>query len=554
MKELLAKLAAVFAGEITTAAPIRARYSHDASIFEITPDAIVAPRDSHDIQQLVRFVAKYKASYPSLALTPRSAGTDMSGAAIGHSLVVDMTRHFSHINALDGTILSTQPGVYMRDIDLLLERKQLFLGSVPASRAINTIGGMVGNNSGGERSLHYGNTDRSIRELTVVLADGHEYVMKPLNKRELDLKMAQPTFEGRLYKRVYELCEQHYDLIHNARPKVSKNSMGYNLWNVWDRDTGIFDMTQLITGSQGTLGIVTDLQIEAYPKAPHNGLLVAYVTRTSQLQKLIPLVMKHQPVTFEGFDDVTFNLGIKYFNTFRKQLGMKEWLKQQTVLLGQTARFRGHLPNIVLMIEFDGESRDEIDAKITALLHDLAPFHLKTTTRHDDRDSALFWEIRRASFSLLRSKVHTGTAAPFIDDLTVQPRYVHVFLPRLRALLRHYKVPATIAGHFGDGNFHMIPIMDLTKPRQRAKLEPLMRDLVPIILEYGGTLAGEHNDGMIRGPWLPAVFGEDVAQLFREIKELFDPLYIFNPHKKTDASWDYSMAHLRTETDNSVIA
>lgn len=553
MEPLLGNLRAIFKGEIISDLERRRAYSHDASIFELTPSVVLAPKDSADIQSLVTFVTRHKAAHPSLAITPRSAGTDMSGAAIGSSIVLDMTKHFTEIKSIKGTMLHTQPGAYLHTIDPLMAENGLMLTSVPASRAICTIGGMVANNSGGEQSLRYGNTERWVRELKVVLADGNEYTIKPLTKRQLDLKLKQKTYEANLYRQVYELIEANYDLIKNARPKVNKNSMGYNLWSVWDRGTGIFDLTHLFTGSQGTLGIITDITIEAVAKPKHTGLLLLYLPTIKHLDHIIPAVMKHNPATFEGFDNITFNLGIRYFNTFRKQLGTKEWLRQQAWLLGSVAKFRGHLPSVLLMVEFEGATKAEVYKKISKLHDDLAPFKLKSDIEGDESQSAPFWQIRRASLALLRNKVHDKYASPFIDDMTVQPKYLPEFLPKVRRIIRKYKLPATLAGHFGDGNFHIIPLMDIAKKSEQLKLEPVMRELIPIVLQYGGTMAGEHNDGMVRGPWLPAVFGNDMYALFKHTKEIFDPHYIFNPHKKTDASWEYSMDHVRTHNKNGLI-
>jgi FAD/FMN-containing dehydrogenase len=420
------------------------------------------------------------------------------------------------------------------------------LGCVPVSRAINTIGGMVGNNSGGEQSLRYGNADKTIREIKAVLADGNEYAFKPINKRELMVKIAQKDFEGELYRKIYELIEANYDHIKNARPKTHKNSLGYNLWTAWE--TGIFDMTQILTGSQGTLGVMTDIKIAAVPKAKHSGLLLAYLSDVTQLGHIIPLVTSHNPATFEGFDDITFNLGIKYFNTLRKQLGVKEWAKQQAQLLGSVARLKGHIPSMLLMIEFDGDNYQDVNQKIIELQADLhARFkNIRTEIEGNEAESAPFWSIRRAALALLRNQIHGKYASAFMDDMAVDPRHVPDFLPRVRAIIRKYKLPATIQGHFGDGNFHIIPLMEITDPKDQQKLEPAMRELIPIVLSYKGTMAGEHNDGMIRGPWLPAQFGEEMYEIFKDVKEIFDPLYIFNPHKKTDASWDFSMASIRS--------
>lgn len=553
MKKLLNELKPLFRGDILTEGHLLHRYCHDASIFEMVPEAVLHPRHVEDLKTLVSFVSAHKAAYPTLSITPRSAGTDMSGGAIGNSIVVDMVEHFGHIEHIKNNEIRALPGTFMREITPLLDEQNLMLGCLPASRDWCTIGGIAANNSGGEQSLRFGNAEESVKELRVVLADGNEYIVKPLRGRALKQKLAQNDFEGECYRKVYNLIEENYDVIKNARPRVNKNSMGYNLWSVWDRHTGVFDMTRLFVGSQGTLGIISDVTFQLQPKKPHSGLLVMYLPDQKKLGEIIQTVMEQHPATFEGFDDVTFELGIKHYDTFKKQLGKKEWAKQQASLLGSVAKLKGHMPNLVLMAEFEGESQGEVLAKIDTLVCKLAPYKLRTQIAGDEESSSSFWQIRRASLALLKNRVHNKYASPFIDDLAVEPKYLPEFLPKLRKIIRKYKLPATIAGHFGDGNFHIIPLMNIEGTAEQDKLEPVMREVIPLVLEYNGTLAGEHNDGMIRGPWLPAVFGHEIHQLFRQTKEIFDPLYIFNPHKKTDANWDFSMKHIRTNNQRDLI-
>jgi FAD/FMN-containing dehydrogenase len=157
--------------------------------------------------------------------------------------------------------------------------------SYPASRELCTIGGMVNNNSGGEKSLEYGKTENFVTELNVVLADGNAVTMGPLTKRQLDAKMKLKTFEGEIYRKTFELVDTHYDAIKKAKPHVTKNSTGYNLWDVWDRETGIFDLTKLIVGAQGTLGLTTDIQFRLVPHRPHSGLLVLSCTTSTASAK-----------------------------------------------------------------------------------------------------------------------------------------------------------------------------------------------------------------------------------------------------------------------------
>ena len=159
--------------------------------------------------------------------------------------------------------------------------------------------------------------------------------------------------------------------------------------------------------------------------------------------------------------------------------------------------------------------------------------------------SRKFWLMRRESFNLLRSKVKEKHTAPFIDDLVVPPARLSEFLPQLREIIKKYKLLATIAGHLGDGNFHVIPLMKIEDPAERAKFEPAMKEVNTLVIKYGGSVSGEHNDGMIRGPWLKEMYSPSVLGYMKEIKELYDPLNIFNPHKKTDATWEYSFRHIR---------
>lgn len=159
--------------------------------------------------------------------------------------------------------------------------------------------------------------------------------------------------------------------------------------------------------------------------------------------------------------------------------------------------------------------------------------------------SEKFWIMRRYSFQLLRSKVKDKHTAPFIDDFVVPPEHLTAFLPKLRKVIKKYGLFATIAGHMGDGNFHVIPLMKLEDPKDRAKILPAMKAVNNLVLQYGGSLSGEHNDGLVRGPWLEMMYGKDILQLFQSAKYVMDPKGIFNPHKKATASWDYSFSHIR---------
>lgn len=536
------------AGDIDDSRETRDLYSHDASMFELVPEVVVAPKNAEDIKKLVRYVSEAKTRHNKhISLTARSAGTDMTGGAINQSIVMDMVKYFNKIGHVSATEANAQPGVHYRDFEKETLKHGALMPSFPASRDLCTIGGMVANNSGGEKSLQYGKTERFVKELKVVLWDGNEYTIRPLTKPELDKKMAQKTYEGKLYKQIFELCEQHYDVIKAARPNVSKDSTGYHLWNVWDRKTGIFDLNQLIVGSQGTLGFVTDITFRLVPAPKYSGTLVVFLRDISNLGEFINDVLEHKPATFEGFDNYTLMLSFKLFFFFRKTLGWLGMLKLAIQLIPDALKlFRG-IPKMILLIEFNGDTQQEVTSKVHAMRQTLKPYSNKALFEEEDTEDKArkFWIMRRESFNLLRQKVRDKHTAPFIDDLVVPPAHLPEFLPQLRKLLGDYDFLATIAGHMGDGNFHVIPLMQIEKKLERIKIAPAMREVNNLVLSYGGSLSGEHNDGMSRGPWLHLMYSRDVMRLFKEVKKIFDPQNIFNPDKKTDAHWEFSVTHLR---------
>lgn len=537
-----------FKGEISSDIPTLDFYSHDASMFEIIPKLVVFPTDDSDVQAIISTANKLKASIPDLSLTARSGGTDMSGGAINNSVIVDFSKHFTKLGETSdlGTI-ETQPGVYYRDFEVETLKKGFLLPSFPASREICMLGGMINNNSGGELSLRYGKTENFVTELNIVLSDGKKYNVKPLDKKALEAKIAQNDFEGNLYKQVYDLVDGNYDLLKNAKPKVSKNSTGYNLWDVWDRETGIFDLTKLIVGAQGTLGFVTDAKFKLVKNEPLSGVLVCFLKNIDNLGEIINSVMPHHPDSFESFDNYTIWLSLKFMPYFRKTVGWKGLIKLAFSLLPDALIFFKGIPKMILLIEFSGQTQEEVDQKIDSMNQDLkAKFKLEGVEDDDTAKKAWKFRImRRESFNLLRKKVKDKHTAPFIDDLVVSPEHLVEFLPQLRTIINKYGLLATIAGHVGDGNFHVIPLMKLENPTERAKIEPAMKEVNELVLHYGGSLSGEHNDGLIRGPWLKRSYGDQVFDLFVKTRIIFDPTNIFNPHKKTDANWDYTMKSIR---------
>lgn len=547
IEEFKRKLADMgFGGESDASPDILNFYSHDASLFEVMPKLVVFPKSPDDVACLVKATTGLKEKYPKLSLTARSGGTCMSGGSINDSIIVDFNRYLNKIGKVTKHSAETQPGAFYRDFEKRTLDKGALLPSFPASREICAIGGMVNNNSGGELSLRYGKTERYIEELEVVFADGIKRKVKALNHSELEAKMRQKDFEGEVYRKLHNLLDHNYVKLKAAKPEVSKDSTGYHLWNVWDKERDVFDLTQLFAGAQGTLGLVTNVRFKLIQHEPYSGVLVAFMKDLDNLGETINEVVARKPTSFEAFDNYTLILSMKFFLYFRKTLGWKKLIKLGLQLLPDALILLRGIPKMVLLIEFTGKTQEEVNEKIKAMHKLLSDNNLQAIEEDETVEKAWKFRImRRESFNLLRKKVKDKHTAPFIDDLVVPPAKLNEFLPKLRKIINKYKLFATVAGHMGDGNFHVIPLMQIEKPKERAKLRPAMKEVNELVLKYGGSLSGEHNDGLIRGPWLEQMYGQEVLKLFKETKHIFDPQNIFNPHKKTDATWDYSMSHVR---------
>jgi len=536
----------IIKGEVDDTPEVIEFYSHDASMLEMKPELVVSPMDSDDIKNLIKYVTTNKKSNPNLSITARSGGSCMVGGPINDSIIVDFTKHFNKTHEVSSTSARVDPGVYYRDFEPETLKHGALMPSFPASRELCTVGGMVSNNSGGEMSLRYGKTINFVDELKAVMVDGNEYTFGPLNRKQLDDKFKLKGFEGEIYRKTYELVNNHYDAIKAAKPHVSKNSMGYNLWDVWDREKEIFDMSKLLVGSQGALGLITDIKFRLQPVEKFTGVLVCFMKNTNELGEVINDVMKNKPISFESFDNYTLNLSIKFFPYFRKNLGWLGLAKLGISLIPDALVLMKGIPKIILLIEFSGDTQASVDEQIKNMHDQLKKYKMQAI--EEDGTPAKAWKfriMRRESFNLLRKKVKDKHTAPFIDDLVVPPVHLPKFLPELRVILNKYKLLATVAGHMGDGNFHIIPLMKIEDPKEVAKIIPVMKEVNDLVLSYGGSLSGEHNDGMIRGSWLERMYGKQIYGYFKEVKSIFDPTNVLNPHKKTDADWDFTMAHIR---------
>jgi FAD/FMN-containing dehydrogenase len=487
------ELKKVVKGEVVTDPATLEKDSRDASVFRMKPEVVVCPKDVEDIKNLVKFVADQKKTSlekksSSLSLTARAAGTDMSGGPLTDSIVVSMTEHINHIWEIGKEFGIVQPGVYYRDFEKATMASGQLFPSFPASKNICAIGGIVNNNAGGEKSLSYGKTIRYVEEMKVVLRDGEEHGFTRMREDGLKDKMKLEGLEGEIYTKVYELLNSNYDLIQKHRSTVSKNSTGYQIWDVWIRgktpagpgrpsgieQNGIFDMSKLFVGSQGTLGIMTEVKLGLVPVKNSKKLMVIFLQDFASIPQVVETVLKYEPTAFECFDEFTTKLAVQYFPDLLAIVA-----KHYPGLSLSRTGDRGHeftkklldqavAAKLVLLVEFEGDNEEECRVKMERLVEGLRAFNLSTKVIEDSMEREVWWAVRHESFNLLRSKVQGKYAAPFIDDLIVQPQFIPEFLPKLYEILNQSKMTFTVAGHIGDGNFHIFPLMDMASPVERG--------------------------------------------------------------------------------------
>ncbi len=547
MTNLAQDLSKIIKGDVIEDSDTLTQFSHDASLFEIKPQVVVFPKDEEDVEALVSYVAKNKKNNPELSLTGRSAGTDMSGGAIGDSIVVSFMKYFNETPTVSGNVVTCQSGVYYRDLEVETLKQNLIFPSYPASRELCAMGGIFNNNSGGEKSLQYGKTEKYVKRVRAVLADGKAYDIKALDEKGLKAKIKKGDFEGNIYKRMFDLVDSNYEILQKAKPDVSKNSAGYYLWNVYDKETKIFDLTKLWVGAQGTLGLFLEGNLELVPVHKHREMLIIFLHDMSHLGQIINEVLELKPESFESYDDNTLKLALRYFPEFAKQLGPLGMVEAGLAFFPAFFDlFTGRkLPKLVLQVDFTSDDVSEVEDKVKKLREKLKPLHPQTQIAEDSAEKR-YWLVRRESFNLLRKKIRDKHTAPFIDDFDIKPEYISEVIPQVTDILsKHPEFIFTVAGHVGDGNFHIIPLVDITKPKVRELIPQIANEVYSIIIKYKGSITAEHNDGLIRTPYLKQMYGEKVVNLFSETKDIFDPQGIFNPHKKVDGSLDYAMKHVR---------
>lgn len=537
LMNLANELSGLLRGEIHIDKKTLEHYSQDASIFQVMPQVVVYPQDLQDLQALVNFVKIKKEEGREISITPRNSGSCMSGGSLNEHIIVDMSKHFVGVGDIDpDNKISVGAGTLFKHIAEKADTKDLMFGAYTSSKDFCGIGGMLGNNASGEKSIRFGATTDNTETMHVVLADGNEYTFGPLNAKELKAKCDQPDHEGFLYRTMKDLLETNKDLIERQRPKVRKNAAGYDVWRIWDEKRRTFNLAHLFVGSQGTLGITTGATLQLVPKPKHTQLLVIGVESLSNLSVAVQTVLNHHAEGLEVYDIHTYELAKIYIPEDAKNASSAEG--KQMVLLAQFSE--------------NTQTRTEMVAK--TVMSELKKKGLDVTYITDEKEQESHWNIRRASFKLLKEHAHGKMrACPFLEDIVVSITHFGEFVAALEAILSDYDLTYTYHGHIGDGNLRLVPLIDVEDEKSVFLIEELSKRIFDLVIAFEGSISVDHNDGLAKSPYLRAQYGDDLMEVFKQIKLAFDPLGVFNPHKKTEGDLKYSQAHIARDNNAGLI-
>lgn len=525
----ISELKNVVSGEVLNDEKTLEHYSSDGSIFSIKPWAVVLPRGREDIRELILWLAKKKKETADnhFSLVCRGKGTDQAGGPLGEGVIVRFPSHLDKILEVSNGLARVEPGVIFTALNNELAKIGQTLPPYPASTDFSTLGGAVANAGGGEKSAKYGTIRDYVAGLKVFLSSGDEIETKPLTAGELAAKKSQNNFEGEIYRRLDDLIEKNRSLIGNARPDVTKNASGYALWEVKKND--LFDLGQLIIGSQGTLAVITEIIFRAVARPENTGLILGYFDSLASLSGAIEQILPLKPSAVEMVD--------------HHLLEIVQRESPETLAGLMPDKFPGY----VLMVEFDGLV-NEVRESVAAAEPMVKSLSYQTSVAYTEADQERLWRLRRSAAAVVTEKLSgPKKAIPFVEDSTVHPRHLAKYLGELEAIARKHKVEVAVWGHAADGDLHFQPLIDLSNDEDRAKIFDIANDVFNKVKEYKGTASGEHNDGLMRPPFLDITFGREMVDLFFEVKEIFDPLGIFNPYKKVNRDLGLLKKYLRRD-------
>ena len=510
MNTMARELRDAIQGEVHFDEVSRCAYSVDASIYEIAPIGIVVPKTKQDLIKAVKIAHAHR-----VPIIARGAATGITGGCIGKGLIIDTSKYLTRIIEIDfdQQYACCEAGVVQDQLNGALAQTGWRLGPDTSTGNRATLGGMTANNAAGARSLLYGKMVDHVEKVELVMADGEIIIFQAIDDAEWERKRSQGDQEGRIYQKLFEVVNTYRQEIIDRFPKIPRRVSGYNLDELVK--PGPLNLAKLIVGSEGTLGIITEITVKISPKPKATGLCLLHFDEMIGAMQWIPKILSYKPMAVEMIDDTIIKLG-KLSPSMR---GKMSWLQGN--------------PKAIFVVEFDGDTPSKLEQKLVAFTSDArkkgigySQLFLTHPSQMDD-----VWALRKAGLGILMSKRSYSRAIAFLEDLTVAPNNLAAFMDQFCQYLSSKGKEAGIYGHVGSGCMHVRPFLDLRAPEELALMDEMMKDISTLVQEHGGAMSGEHGDGIIRSWLLPKMFGEKLYQAFVAVKAAFDPDNLMNPGK-----------------------
>ncbi|MGM0408396.1 MAG: FAD-binding and (Fe-S)-binding domain-containing protein [Bacteroidota bacterium] len=524
MLNILKTLGKNINGDLFTDLKTRLLYATDASAYREIPLAVVRPKDKGDLIKLVAFANQYKTS-----LIPRTAGTSLAGQVVGKGIVVDISKYFTKIIELNTNErwVRVQPGVILDELNMFLEPYGLFFGPETSTSNRCMIGGMVGNNACGSHSIIYGTTRHHTLSTKVILSDGKETEFKPLNVNEFKEKLQGGSLENKIYQHIYTTLSDKaiQEEITNEYPDKSiyRRNTGYAIDILLESEPFLngdvpFNFTNVICGSEGTLGIITEIKLNLVDIPPKEVAVVAAHFKTKEDAFKANLVaLKHNPGAVEMMDDTILNLT----RDNRDQQKNRYFVE-------------GH-PDAILIIEFARHTSDEVEESCYQLIKSLKNagygYHYPIIYGQDTKK---VWALRKAGLGVLSNMKGDARPVSIIEDTAVNVEVLPDYMADFQKILDKYKLDCVYHAHIGSGELHLRPILNLKDSKDVEMFRTIGLEIAHLVKKYKGSLSGEHGDGRVRGEFIPIIIGEKNYRILQELKSVWDPNHIFNPGKIVD--------------------
>src|SRR5262250_279392 len=512
--EIEAELKKRIEGDIRFDRFTRLLYSTDASMYQIEPIGVVVPRHKGDVQAVIEVANRL-----GVPVLPRGGGTSLAGQTVGRAIVLDFSKYMKNVLNVNQEELwcRVQPGLVQDELNAHVRPMGLQFGPDTSTSNRATIGGMIGNNSAGAHSLTYGKTLDHVLDLTVLLADGSELVLKDLSPESLDNKLRANTSEGRVYREVAQRAQEHRSEILARYPKIMRRVSGYNLDEFIKSQP--FNLSRILVGSEGTLGIVVEARMRLVPKPKWTALDVIHFEDDIEALEASQAILETGPYALESTDKMILNLARGNIEQSRK-LGFVQ----------------GN-PGSLLMVEYAGDTADAVKRQVYQLeeLRKARRIGYAASVAFNPDEVKAIWGVRKAGLGLLLGTKGDKKPIAFVEDTAVAPARLPEFIKRFRKIIADHDAVAGYYGHCSVGCMHIRPLINLKSDNEVNKMVSIANEICDLVLEYNGAMSGEHGDGLARSHFNARLFGPALYDAFRQVKRAFDPKNLMNPGKVVDS-------------------